>query len=328
MRIQIDDWVAFSRFLRLERGFGAKPQSFSVYARRFRQLAQWFQNKDFSRDSFIQFLEEGQQRGLKNSYLNNFVKMAKQIDRFFHAKEFEEFRLLREQETIPGDILTPTEIQAMAELKVAYHSQKDAINARQEALILLLGTTGCRIDEALSLTMKDIHITPAYVVFADTKNGDNRYVPISLELRDLMISLVRTGNYIFESRAGTKLTQQAAGRDIKQRARLCNIPIRVYPHLFRHSYCTEMLNQGVDSVVLAKITGHRDPKTLMTYYHQSLTEAMQTVMMHPLMKHGMSWEQETNLVKIFSQRFLNVPSCQIKIIENENQITLELRRNE
>ena len=250
--------------------------------------------------------------------------MAKQLNRYFHIHEFDEFRLLHEIDPVPKDILRPQDIQAMADVQIPYQSQQETINNRQKALILLLGTTGCRIDEALSLTIGDIHARPAYIVFNDTKNGDNRVVPISEELLNLISKLTRKGSYVFESRSRGKLTQQGAGRDIKERARLCNIPIRVYPHLFRHSYCTEMLNQGVDSVVLAKITGHRDPKTLMTYYHQDLNEAISVTNMHPLLRHEMNWEQEKSLVKNIYYKFYKNTTHNVHIIETKNRIVLEL----
>jgi site-specific recombinase XerD len=46
---------------------------------------------------------------------------------------------------------------------------------------------------------------------------------------------------------------------------------RVYPHLLRHSFATEMLNRGMDAITLSRILGHSSLVMIQrTYAHQTV----------------------------------------------------------
>ena len=48
----------------------------------------------------------------------------------------------------------------------------------REALVVFLLSTGARLSEALYLDWREVDLTAAHVVFLDTKNGENRGVPL------------------------------------------------------------------------------------------------------------------------------------------------------
>lgn len=319
MRIGLTDWPTFQQFLIIERGFSAKPKGLAIVGRRFRRLAVWFGDKDFTRAGVVEFLGKLHEQGLKNSYLNNFVKDAKLIDRFLGTNELRDFRFLREEPSIPKDLLSVNEIKTLADAKVPYRTGPGIINQRQRVLILLLGTTGCRIDEALSLKPSDIHDAPAHVTFRNTKNGDDRSVPISPEIHNLLLRLPHKGDTVFS------LTAQSVNSDLKVRAKFCAIRKRVYCHLFRHSYITEMLNQGVEWFTLSKIVGHRDPKTTMGYYNQSIAEATKIIMQHPLLRPSLSFEQQAEMLKTEVRKIFNDKTARLTIQEEEGKLILKIK---
>lgn len=304
-KIRINDWPAFSQFLILEQGIEGKKKALDVYYRRFRKLVAWLGDKEFSRTNFVAFIAEQKAKGLKNSYLNNFLKTARQIDKFLGSEEMKGYKELHEKAHIPKDLLSPDEITKLATISISYSHDREFINQRQKCLIMLLGTTGCRIDEALNLQKEDLHDAPAHVIFRETKNGEDRAVPISDELYEQLRKL-SSSKYVFVGSRATVLTQQAMNRDLKERAKQCGIEKRVHAHLFRHSFITEMINQGVDWFALSVIVGHRDPASTRVYYQQSLRDATRIVMQHPLLKSKMPWDTKIALLKdavnkIFSQ---------------------------
>lgn len=318
MRIRVEDWPAFRKFLVFERGFSDKPGVLAIYGRRFKKLVTGLGDKDFTRVGLVTFLEQLHERGLKNSYLNNFVKTAKSIDRFLGTSELKDFRFLREEPSIPKDLLSVDEIKALADVRVPYRSAATFVNQRQRAIILLLGTTGARIDEVLSLKLSDVHDVPPHVVFRNTKNADDRSVPVANEVYRLLLQLPRDNDRVFS------LTAQSVNADLKVRAKLCGIRKRVYAHLFRHSYVTEMLNQGVEWFTLSKIVGHRDPKTTLGYYNQSLKEATRIVMQHPLLKPSLSFEQQAEMLKGEVRKIFNDKTARLRVTEAEGEIVVNI----
>lgn len=321
MRISLSDWPVFERFLVIERGFSDKPKNLSICRRRFGRIALWFEDKEFTRTGVVEFLGELHKQGLKNSSINNFVKGAKTIDKFLGTNEMKDFRFLREEVSLPKDLLSPDEIKRLAEIYIPYRRDRETINQRQHVLIMLLGLTGCRIEEALSLKTSDIHDVPYHVTFRDTKNGDDRNVPISPDLHNLLVHLPKTGDKIFS------LSSQYVNRDLKDRAKACGIQKRVWCHLFRHSYITEMINSGVDWFVLSRIVGHKDPKTTQAYYNQSLTEAKKIIFQHPLLKPSLSFEQQAEMVKDELKKIFNDKTATLSIREGQNEIVMRLTKS-
>jgi integrase/recombinase XerD len=281
-------------------------------------------DKEFTRKNFVAFLAEGGKKGLKNSYLNNYIKLAKQIDRFLGTKELEGLRMLRETVSIPKEILTPQEIIQLANVYIPYRYEPNRLNARAKALILLLGTTGCRIDEALCLSPSDICDTPTYVVFRNTKNGEDRRVPISKEVCGYLRAIEQNG-CIFTGWAGTKLSQQSVSSDLKIRARACGINKRVYAHLFRHSYITQMISQGIDWFELSTIVGHKDPSSTRVYYNQSLDRAERIIVQHPLLRPSLSFQKQVEMLKKEVNKIYNNTTARLDINEHKGEFVIRLR---
>lgn len=326
MRVYLADWPKIEQFLVLQRGFGTKTQSLAVYKRRYKRFSAWFEHHNFTKKGFIEFLSSMKKEGLKNSYINNFIKIGRLIDRFNDTHVLDEFMFLKEQSTVPKDTLTPNDVLQLANICIPYRYNKDILNQRQQALIMLLGLTGCRIDEALSLEWQDVHENPSFVEFRNTKNGDNRSVPISANLYQEISALPHTSNYVFTGNTGMKVCPQTVNADLKVRAKACGIQKRVWCHLFRHSFITTMIDSGVEWFVLSQIVGHKDPKTTREYYTQSMQKATEIIMQHPLLKPMLAYEQQRNMLKEAVNKIFNDRTATMQTEENENEFLIRLQK--
>lgn len=62
------------------------------------------------------------------------------------------------------------------------------------------------------------------------------------------------------------LTPSGVAQLLQSLTELAGIRKRVYPHLFRHSFATEMLRRGMNPVQLKEILGHSDLTMISNVY--------------------------------------------------------------
>jgi integrase/recombinase XerD len=77
----------------------------------------------------------------------------------------------------------------------------------------------------------------------------------------------RTGNEIFLSQRGTKLTTVRIWQIVKEKARHAGLEKNIYPHLLRHSFATHLLSNGADLRIIQEMLGHADISTTQVYTH-------------------------------------------------------------
>lgn len=129
------------------------------------------------------------------------------------------------------------------------------------AAFLLALETAMRLGELLSLTRA--HVNGRTIYLPRTKNGDARTVPLSKAALAILELLPQEG-YLFPVSERTADTLFRRARD---RAGLSDLHF----HDSRKEATTRLADK-VDVMTLAKITGHKDLKILLTTYYQPRME--------------------------------------------------------
>lgn len=132
---------------------------------------------------------------------------------------------------------------------------------------LLALETAMRQGEILGLTKPATFLDQRYVRLATTKNGDARNVPLSLRAVDLLRLLIKgAGNRaeLFRLKSGSA---DAMFRTVRDELGIVGLRF----HDTRHE-ATTRLARKLDVLDLARMTGHRDPRSLMVYYNATATE--------------------------------------------------------
>jgi integrase len=129
----------------------------------------------------------------------------------------------------------------------------------QVAYVLLISLrTAMRRGEILGLKAGDIDVTKRLAVLELTKNGDRREVPLSRKALRLIRPLLPGW-----------LTVQPASLDALWRKVCGRVGVDgLHLHDARAAALTSMARK-VDVLTLARISGHRDIKQLMTYYRET-----------------------------------------------------------
>jgi site-specific recombinase XerD len=158
---------------------------------------------------------------------------------------------------------------------------------RDLALVELLYGSGLRASEVVSLTMQDMNLQQRMLRILG-KGNKQRMVPItkpcqqsiSLYLRDVRPLLIanldasKVTNHVFLNHLGQRLTVRGLQFILKQRMRKSGQLEGLHPHQLRHTFATQMLDQGADLRTIQALLGHATINTTQIYTHVS-KEALQ-----------------------------------------------------
>ncbi len=104
------------------------------------------------------------------------------------------------------------------------------------------------------------------------------YLPYALERKYPNAKYETKWQFLFSMRKVTKdprsdvirrhhMHEKTLGRNIRQAAQRAGIHKRVTSHIFRHSYATHLLQNGVDLRSIQELLGHKSVETTMVYTH-------------------------------------------------------------
>lgn len=143
--------------------------------------------------------------------------------------------------------------------------------ARDKLLFILLIETGLRIAEALGLCWKDIDLSPGNERLTVMGKGEKeraiplQIAPISLGLLDKMHVGKESSAPIFVGQPGQALSYTRACELFRYYADLAKLSKEVTIHALRHTFATNLLEDGVNIQVAQKLLGHANLKTTTLY---------------------------------------------------------------
>jgi integrase/recombinase XerD len=136
-----------------------------------------------------------------------------------------------------------------------------------QVIVELLYACGLRVSELVQLKVKDIDLAGGYLRCMG-KGGKERLVPLGdvsiTVLRDFMRLTGRTGeDPILLREDGAPMTRREVWQRVRGMGRL--LGKEIYPHTFRHSFATHLLENGADLRVVQELLGHSDIATTQIY---------------------------------------------------------------
>jgi integrase/recombinase XerC len=150
----------------------------------------------------------------------------------------------------------------------------NALEVRDLALMELLYSGGLRLAELTGLKVGDIDLRQGGARVLG-KGRKERIAPIGSKAAQALqrwlaerASLARPDcAALFVGRNGRPLSPRAVQLRVAARARAQGLPQRVYPHLFRHSFATHLLESSHDLRGVQELLGHSDISTTQVYTH-------------------------------------------------------------
>ena len=150
----------------------------------------------------------------------------------------------------------------------------------EKAIFELLYSSGLRVSELINLEMKNLNLKNSLLKVLG-KGSKERMVPIGskaknalkiyLEERDLMLKMADFKNpdteKIFLNNKGKGISRQFVYNFIRREGEI--IQKHISPHTIRHSFATELLENGADLRVVQELLGHSSIATTQLYTHLS-----------------------------------------------------------
>ena len=147
---------------------------------------------------------------------------------------------------------------------------------RNTAMLELLYATGIRVSELINLTMNSINWQVGFLIVMG-KGSKERIVPIGKIAYDCTRRYVdgirpklmqkKSTDVLFLNRFGKKFTRQGFWKIVVGYARQAGLQKKVYPHTFRHSFASHLLEGGADLRTVQVMLGHSDISTTQIYTH-------------------------------------------------------------
>ena len=182
-------------------------------------------------------------------------------------------KLPRRHRTLPRT-LSPAEAERL--IDAANGTTPRAL--RDRAIVELLYGAGLRVSEATGLQRRSVDLEDR-VVRALGKGSKERIVPLGRPAVDALRRYIaigrphldrRTRPELFLNARGGPLTRAGVFLILRRLADKAGLdPLRVHPHLLRHSFATHLLEGGADLRSVQEMLGHADLSTTELYTHVS-----------------------------------------------------------
>jgi len=288
----------FLEYLEIERGAASKTQeNYARYLNKFLKWLKMTKNEglmphELTPDHIWQYriflarspISETSKKTLKKKTQNFYLIALRNLltffaDRDIQALPVDKIKLAKRdksEQTIK--FLTLDQVEKLLLTPDMSHN----IGMRDRAILEVLFSTGLRIAELVALNRDQIKIKPEtkdLELSITGKGGHTRTVYFSERtvrwLKKYLDERKDDDKALFinykkrktEDQSPIRLTVRSIERMVEKYSKLAGLPIRVTPHVLRHTMATDLLNQGADLRTVQEILGHQSVATTQIYTH-------------------------------------------------------------
>ncbi len=251
----------------------------SAYREDFKKFLSYYPNiknvDDLDSAYFNQFSYDQSLNGLSSSTITRSISTLKNFFIFLQSENIT--NNIYTKPIIPKKIQHIPNFLTIEEVKLLFNAidESKQTEYRDKAMLLIMYSCGLRVSEVINLSFKSINFQEKFIKIIG-KGNKSRIIPINNLTLDYLlkyISLTKKNNgtkYIFiNPRTKKPLSRQLFFLNIKKYASRANINKSISPHTLRHTFASELLENGADLKVVQTLLGHSNVSTTQIYTHIS-----------------------------------------------------------
>lgn len=274
---------------------GKSPLTIQAYSKDIEQFRDWLDETigyetevitETDIREYRQFLNL--HKKLKVTSINRKINSIVQFQQFLYrkgiCKEEVELRKVKQKNNLHLDYeVKIVERQDLYRLKRTIEASG---NKRDILIYYLLFATGVRCNELVSIEIGDISITErngknnySYVLIRNGKGDKVRKINLNAQV----VNAIRTylevrpdasSNKLLQGQRGA-LTRLAINKILEKYSRKAQLEYIVTPHVARHTFCTNLIKNGVDPKTVCLLSGHSSVDVVYKFYVNSSKEDRQ-----------------------------------------------------
>ena len=216
------------------------------------------------------------------------------------------YKYLKREELIPNDpvasLVSPKLDKRLPSFLTITEMEKllDSFNLntpqgqRNRAIVEVLYASGMRVSEIVSLNLDQINFETREVRVMG-KGSKERITIMGQPAAAALMNYMNNGRMkllngkisgaVFINRYGGRIPPRRVQKILDAGAKAAGFKKRIYPHLFRHTFATHLLDRDADLRVVQELLGHSSLSTTQIYTHVSKSQAKKVYLSaHPLAK--------------------------------------------
>ncbi len=177
--------------------------------------------------------------------------------------------------TIPISCIQNMLTYAYKQYSVAMTQYQKEVTLRNIVVLELLFSTGMRVSEVSNLQISAVNFGDNTIrIFG--KGSKERIMCINDNLSKTISKYLtvrsRKTDYLLVNRLGNRLSEQSIRYIVNDYANAVGAPLHITPHMFRHTFATELHNEDVDIRYIQQFLGHSSISTTQIYTHISTSK--------------------------------------------------------
>jgi integrase/recombinase XerC len=150
----------------------------------------------------------------------------------------------------------------------------DPVTVRDRAMLELFYSSGLRLAELVNLNPEDVDLGDA-MIRVTGKGDKTRLIPVGRFAREAILDWLQVRGELasndekalFVGVRGRRISPRTVQNRVRHWALAAGIPQRVYPHLFRHSFASHLMESSRDLRAIQELLGHADISSTQIYTH-------------------------------------------------------------